>query len=945
MDTVNSIDTHSIKRRFIALNRDRVDRINKSLRWRQRHFLKLLPLLFHINDDSLPGFISDDTPTGISNYKPLKASIEAAKKINKKFKHSNRALSRYSIYAIFLTGSSGTIAHNEQSDFDIWLCHRPNMDKDDLKLLEAKADAISKWCASLELEVHFFLMDEHRFRNKTHDSIDIDHSGTAQHHLLLEEFYRTGVYLAGRYPLWWLVAPEHDHDYDNHVAKLIKHKKVNEFEIIDFGGLNNIPAGEFFGASLWQIYKGIDSPYKSVLKILLMESYANEYPNINLLCSRLKKAIYENVTSLSELDPYLMMCHKVEEYLTSRDESQRLELARRCFYFKVDIHLSKKTNKPDLRTDMLDQLVGQWGWDDAHILMLDSRKTWKIHRVIDERKKLVDELTRSYKLLSSFANQYADSTNIDQRDMTILGRKLYAAFERKSGKIDIVNPGISPNLYEDQLSFVEAEEKWLLFRGKVSHSERNRNTPLKLSHSIVELFCWCHFNHLISQNTIINLNIINNSINLREVKQILSSLDNQFPHGGIPKTDMNLFGKASHVVRTILFINVGINPMAIHNREDRQLVSSRTNALSYSGLLDNLVLSIDQVSINTWQEVYSQNYSGINEVMECLCKNIQMSSVSNNHILPIINAFSFTSTLDHTVARRIETLFNDVIRFFHRSDISNTARYIIGVENNYYLLQEKQSEQDKPLVSYKRLGAFDTLLEDLSRAEPDYSSVVFDKLTLQEHFLPAIYAAHQPGHIDFYAHVEGNIVNIYVLDENGALFCTSHNFFNLQATMAHYDAFFYATLQRLNAYCLDDDNTEPHKVQFHTLREMPRHWDIKPYHVHPLFDVVNHFEITVIIELSGDKVHYRIFCNDREFSSLQHGDMLFEHLAEHIISLRHGKADYPLYITDIDLPLQPFNSDSSKMPQTVNYLQYKVKFEQQLNSALNTHVTSQQSQF
>ena len=945
MDTEKPIDTHSIKRRFIALNKDRVDRINKSLRWRQRHFLKLLPLLFHINDESLPGYVSEDTPVGISNYKPLKASIDAAKKINKKFRHSSRALSRYSIHSIFLTGSSGTIAQTDASDFDIWLCHKPDMTEDDLKLLEAKSKAISNWCASLELEVHFFLMDEHRFRSKSLDSLDSEHSGTAQHHLLLEEFYRTGVYLAGRYPLWWLVPPEHDHDYDNHVAYLIKQKKINEFEVINFGGLNNIPAGEFFGASLWQIYKGIDSPYKSVLKILLMESYANEYPNIDLLCSRLKKSIYNNVSDLAEIDPYLMMCHKVEEYLTSRDESQRLELARRCFYFKVDLHLSKNKHTNDLRSEMLIHLVSQWGWDDAHLLMLDSRRTWKINRVIEERKKLVDELTRSYKLLSSFANQYSDSADINQRDMTILGRKLYAAFERKSGKVDIVNPGISPNLFEDQLSFVETDDKWLLFRGNVALTERSRNTPLKLSHSIIELFCWCHFNHLISQNTIINLNTTNNSINLREVKQILSSLDSQFPHGGILKNDINLFSKASHTVRTILFINVGINPMSIHNREDRQLVSSRTNAFSYSGLLDNLVLSIDQVSINTWQEIYSHNYLGINEVMECLCKNIQMSSVSNNNILPIMNAFSFTSTLDHTLARRIETLFNDVIRFFHRSDISNTARFIIGVENNYYLLQEKHSEQAKPQVSYKRIGSYNTLLESLSHAEPTYSPVVFDKLTLQDHFLPKIYANHHAGKIDFYAHVEGNIVNIYVLDEKGALFCTHHNFFNLQATMAHYDAFLYASLQRLNAYCLDHEHAEPLKVHFNTLREMPRHWEIKPYQIDPLLsDAVNPFEITVIIELNGDNIQYRIFCNDREFSSLQYEDTLFEHLAEHIISLRHGNADYPLYITDIDLPLQPFNTDAHKTPQTVNYLQYKIKFEQQLNSALSSHFTKQPSQ-
>jgi len=934
MNETIQIDTNTIKRRFIALNRDRVDRINQSLRWRQRDFLKLLPLLFHINDESLPGFISKETPAGISNYKPLKVSIDAAKRINKKFTHSKRALSRYDIYSIFLTGSSGTIAHTDQSDFDIWLCHRSDMDQEEIDLLEEKANAISKWCASLELEVHFFLMSQERFRSHEPGTMNSEHSGTAQHHLLLEEFYRTGIYLVGRYPLWWLVPPEHEHDYDNYVKQLIHKKQIRDFEVIDFGGLNNIPAEEFFGASLWQIYKGIDSPYKSVLKILLMESYANEYPNIELLCLRLKKLIYNNVTDLVEIDPYLMMCHKVEEYLTLRDEPQRLELARRCFYFKVDIQLSKVVNDDSLRTEMLTDLINQWGWDDAHLLMLDSRQTWKIHRVLDERKKLVDELTRSYKLLSGFANQYANNAQIDQRDMTILGRKLYAAFERKSGKVDIVNPGISPNLLEDQLSFVESDNNWLLFRGRVSNRERNRNTPLKHSRSIIELLCWCHFNHLIGHNTSLFLQTTDNRINLREVKQILSSLDGQFPRGGIPKTDINLYSKASHAVRAILFINVGIDPMSAHNREDRQIVSNRTNALSYSGLLDNLVLSIDQVSINTWQEVYSQTYTGINEVMECLCKNIQMSSVSNNHILPIISAFSFSSTLDHTLARRVETIFNDVIRFFHRSDISDSARYIIGVEDNYYLLQERNTDQAKPIVSYKRVGSYSSLLDCLSHAEDKYSPVVFDELTLQDHFLPSIYATHHEGQIDVYAHIEGNTANVYVLDEKGALFFTKHDFYNLATTMAHYDAFFYAVMQRLNGYCLDSDDAVPLKANFYTLREIPRKWDIKPYYVDPMAEPVNPLDVTVIIEFIASNINYRVFCNDREFSSLQYGDDVFKYLAEHIISLRHGKSNYPLYISDIDLPFQPYNAESEKAPQTINFLQYKVKFEQQLNQAL-----------
>ena len=941
------VDTNTIKRRFFALNRDRVSRINNSLLWRQRDFLKLLPLLLHINDESLPGYISDAVPAGISNYKPNKASIDAAKRINKKFTLIKKALSRYNIYSIFLTGSSGTVAQTEHSDFDIWVCHNPDMPAEQIKLLEAKTRALSQWCSSLELEVHFFLMDEQRFRSQEHGNLDSEHSGTAQHHLLLEEFYRTGIYLAGRYPLWWLVPPEHEHDYDAYVGKLRHEKRIREYEIIDFGGLDNIPAEEFFGASLWQIYKGIDSPYKSVLKILLMEAYASEFPNIELLCMRLKKLVYENVSDLIEIDPYVMMCHKVEEYLQNRFEEDRLELARRCFYFKTGIRLStrKQPDKDDLRTGLLTTLVNQWGWDDAHLLMLDSRQTWKIHRVLEERKNLVNELSRSYKLLSSFARQNTDESNIDQRDMTILGRKLYAAFERTAGKIDIVNPGISANLVEEYVSFHETESAWLLFRGNVSTHERSRNTPLKRSRSVIELLCWCHFNHLIGHNTVLTLHTLNSKLKTRELKQILSALDSQFPRGYLPETNSELFNQPSYAARTILFINVGMDPMQTSTNEERQIVSNRNNPLSYSGLLENLVLSIDQVYINSWQEIYSHNYTGINEVIECMCKNVQMAKVTGNHLLPVISAYSFSSTLDYTLARRVESLFTDLIRFFLRDDMPASARYVLGVEDNYYLIYKTNSEQQAEHISYKRVGAYNALLQQLSVTQENYSPVVFDKLTLSDHFLPQMFNRHRHGQVDVYVHGQGNTAHIYVLDEGGALYYQQQEYYSLPLTIAQFDSFLYAVTQRLGALCVNDENGQPLQVNFHTLKQVSNRWIIKDYTVDPLISQSRAINVTVIIEMNNDVINYRVFCDDREFSSLQYGDSLFNRLAEHISSLRLNRSDYPLYITDIDLPLQQGMSDPDFVSQTITYLRYKRNFERQLNLALESYLNQSGNTF
>ena len=89
-----------------------------------------------------------------------------------------------------------------------------------------------------------------------------------------------------------------------------------------------------------------------------MEAYASEYPNIDILGLRFKQAIYNGENQLNKLDPYLMMLHKVEEYLNKNQQTDRLELVRRSFYFKVNEKLSEDGNKEvTWRRELIDELV------------------------------------------------------------------------------------------------------------------------------------------------------------------------------------------------------------------------------------------------------------------------------------------------------------------------------------------------------------------------------------------------------------------------------------------------------------------------------------------------------------------------------------------------------------------------------------------------------------
>ena len=168
-------------------------------------------------------------------------------------------------------GSLGTVAQAEQSDMDLWVCHDPALDARALAELRKKCDLLEAWAATQGAEAHCFLIDPARYTLGDREAqLTSDDCGTTQHYLLLDEFYRTAIWLGGRTPLWWLVPVYEEANYRTYTHALLSKRFVRAEEVLDLGHLARIPPGEFIGAGMWQLFKGIESPYKSVLKLLLL---------------------------------------------------------------------------------------------------------------------------------------------------------------------------------------------------------------------------------------------------------------------------------------------------------------------------------------------------------------------------------------------------------------------------------------------------------------------------------------------------------------------------------------------------------------------------------------------------------------------------------------------------------------------------------------------------
>ncbi|WP_455217040.1 class I adenylate cyclase, partial [Kaarinaea lacus] len=260
IDTDSGPDFRAIKGRFMQQNRQRKLRAMADLKLPEKEFLELLPLLFHVNHPILPGYIDKDTPAGVPEFTPEASSLAIAKRQFKSFAYRKKAYRRFHVFSLFMMGSTGTIAYSDKSDFDIWIVYDSSLDMDNVERLRQKVYAIEQWARDKGVQASLFLVDPERFRQGENSLISQESSGSAQHYLLLEEFYRTSILLAGRYPLWWLVPPEEENNYEQYAEDITRKRLVHVREHVDLGGLNKISADEFYGATLWLLYKSIDSP-------------------------------------------------------------------------------------------------------------------------------------------------------------------------------------------------------------------------------------------------------------------------------------------------------------------------------------------------------------------------------------------------------------------------------------------------------------------------------------------------------------------------------------------------------------------------------------------------------------------------------------------------------------------------------------------------------------
>ncbi len=632
---------------FAAYN---VKRIREIIRYFSKRALDLfyaVPFLLHVNSPRFPGYVeSEMIPYGI--YRFHQSGLwEITKKIFRVTPGEIRHIlpRSYSIHALYLMGSLGTIGQTGYSDLDYWICvDTSEIEEKKLRLLQQKAELIKKWGKeNFGQDINFFIMDINKIKNNDFGRITEDSSGSAQKSLLKEEFYRTLILIAGKMPFWAVFPPGlTDKEYLHSIDMTKQIKNINFFvdDHIDLGNLSAICKEEFLGASLWQCFKANSDPIKSIIKTsLLVERFFADDEGLPL-CDEIKKG-FQREHSEDHIDPYLLVFdHALRLYETLEDEPG-LDLIRRCIFLRLNGIVSMRSRLTEgPKKALLEKYIIDWKWDDEKLNRMKSYAQWSETEKLAFENEILRKISFLFELLQSgLKNDQLPSFNMTPEDLIILKNKIRACFQKRPAKIPKCSTYLkklaagSGYVISQQIEEND-KSKWLLSQGSLSNQKSDRGI-LYSSHSLIPVLGWLIANGLCTDVSSIYFWSFQGAITQIQGQKLLKELYNFFESGIAAQGEAFL---TLQNIKMFIALNTGL--------------SSNQDTLCH----------VDYLIQNTWQELfhYEIDLTPIeNESQKCyqIVSDIQFFLQDFNKTKGAYRIYSRWKRLETEVADSVENFF------------------------------------------------------------------------------------------------------------------------------------------------------------------------------------------------------------------------------------------------------------------------------------------------
>ncbi len=695
--------------RYEKITAERTKRALAAMKPAARHLFEIIPVLLHYNHPFLPGYIPGNTPHGICNFHLSTYQQDYLDRISNV---GNCNIESYiespAILSLYCMGSTSSVGQTINSDLDVWVCYSHLMDSENIIKLEQKCGVVSNMAQNQNFEVNFFLVPDDKFRCANTSSIDSENCGSALHLLLLEEFYRSSLWLAGKKLVWYLVPDEFDIDnatYDNFVKKLFVEGIVQSEEWFDLGSVNDIPVQEFLGSAMWLLYKGVDSPFKAAIKILLMEAYADDYPKIRMVASDIRDKMQHSEHYDISMDSYYSVYERIIKYLKNIDSRQRMKMIQCCFLLKVvnGMDLNDASVFMQWRINFVNDFIRKNDITRAELDKLLKQKDWKISLVVDVYRRVVDLMMESSARLRNFSNRIQkQGSPIDITDFQILSQKLSSAFEYKKDKIQKVNLNISPAVDEKEITLVYVPEHrlnrcgWYLYTSSIFPRVIISKKCVYFNRNIVNVLMWAIVNGVLTKKTKVFVSkSAPKQVATKIYKLVYDLLDICLDFKNITVSNKDLISPM--YFKKICFL-LNISADSSSDKDKVELELENVDVLSFGADKRSLVNSVDVVYANSWGEFYVNHYEGNEGIVKSFIEIVNVRNPNESTSSdPLFSVYSYSQFLTGVIKQQFSDLMNDLLKVSSTEVDFNTKMVFMVGSRTYSAIHNSKEVIIEPL--------------------------------------------------------------------------------------------------------------------------------------------------------------------------------------------------------------------------------------------------------
>jgi adenylate cyclase class 1 len=266
----------------------------------------------------------------------------------------------------------------------------------------------------------------------------------------------------------------------------------------------------------------------------------------------LKKQVHRGAEApghVSDIDPYALMFDELIAHYKTNGQPEDVLILQQCLYLKCACKLSEPLDEgqeANFKRKILASYAKRWGWSRKTLYHLDNQQEWSFKQRVQLSTRIHRFLIKCYRRISKELSNQQQS--LDQKDMTVLGRRLSTFYGKKTDKIEFLRSAFDVSLYCEKVTVALKQlknggEVWSVYAGDLLSKSGIIDESQKMAQasSAIGLMMWCVSSKVIDAKSTVYLDYNYGEISELDLNDLVRHLCKYLPAvkvSTLPRSDL-----------------------------------------------------------------------------------------------------------------------------------------------------------------------------------------------------------------------------------------------------------------------------------------------------------------------------------------------------------------------------------------------------------------------